>query len=84
MKFRFRRGQLVQIRFLDHTTGHRTLTFHVWGKVVSADRLSVTVAYWDAADEESKKAGCDENTVKHTIVRSAILDVVELVPKAMM
>ena len=38
MKFRFRRGQRVEITFLDHTVGSVTLEFTVLGRVVAADR----------------------------------------------
>lgn len=84
MKHRFRRGQLVEITFLDHTVGDETLEFSVWGRVLSVTSLSITIAYWDYASpaKDRNRIGRDENTSKHTIVRSAITGATELVPKA--
>ena len=82
MKFRFRRGQRVEITFLDHTVGSVTLEFTVLGRVVAVDPKSVTLAYFVHADDVSRKNGVPDNESKHTIVRSAITKVVELVPKA--
>lgn len=75
-----RRGQVAAITFHDHASGESHITFTVYGRVAGVTRKAVTIHSWDYADETGDSD--DENVEAFTIVRSAIVRVVQLEPKS--
>ena len=71
-----KRGQLAAITFHDHATGAQHITFTVYGRVASVTRKAVTIHSWDYDTEIGDSD--DENVEAFTIVRSAIVRVVQL------
>lgn len=69
-----RRGDVVEIVFLDHAehdaaVDNGELEFAVYGRVVSADRRKVLVETWCYANPTTPS---DANVVRYTIIRGAI------------
>ena len=75
-----KRGQIAAITFHDHATGGEHITFTVYGRVASVTRKAVTIHSWDYNTEIGDSD--DENVEAFTIVRSAIVRVVQLEPRA--
>lgn len=72
-----RRGEIYQIRFLDHSEGGEDpIEFLVWGRVRSMTRAVVTLSSWDYPEQ----ADLDDNVQTYTIVRRAILEATRLYP----
>lgn len=78
MTQRLRKGQIIACHFLDHVEDSREpLPFVVWGRLVRADRQSITIASWDY--ENGKARGMkDENRKLWTIVRTCITRIEQL------
>ena len=74
-----KRGQIAAITFLDHASGDSHIAFVVYGRVASVTRKAITIHSWDYEDEIGDSD--DENVEAFTIVRSAIVRVVQLEPK---
>ena len=73
---RLRRGQLVEIHFLDHCIGATTapMRFVCWGRLAAVQKDSLTIAGWDydPPGRETSHNLSDSNRTTWTIVRSAI------------
>lgn len=68
-----RRGQIVQVVFLDHCEGGGVpLEFVVFGRLLSIDKTSLTVAGWTYANHKAKQDPTDPNIKCWTILRSTV------------
>lgn len=78
-----RKGNIVEVHFLDHVEdGDGAMPFVVWGKVDRVTKLSLRIVAWAHEDPSSKEAEeCEEGTEKtFTIVRRAITEAKILQP----
>jgi hypothetical protein len=67
---RLKRGDVVEIHFLDHVEGgDRPYEFAVFGRVGTVDKLSVTVESWAWVDAKERDTS---NLCRFVIVRAAI------------
>lgn len=71
---RVRRGDVVEISFLDHAEhapdgDNSSLEFLVFGRVVEADRWKIQLETWCYADA---RLPYDGNVVRYTLIRGAI------------
>lgn len=70
-RFSFRRGEIVEVEFLDHAEdGDQPERFTVWGRVAKAGIKHVVIESWGYTHPEPDDN--DENTKRWTIVRAAI------------
>ncbi len=70
---RIRRGQLVEVSFLDHCEGGGApLEFTVWGEVLSIDKVSLTIASWVYSDTKIHRDPKDPDIKSFTILRSTV------------
>lgn len=77
---RLTRGDIVEIRFLDHCEdGEDAIAFIVWGRVRKVTRTSYVVESWAYADP-SEDDGADCNRKVWSIVRRAVTSVTVLHP----
>lgn len=78
----FRIGYVYRVVFLDHCEGgEEAMTFEVFGRCLRSTRASVTLASWNYVDTlDSPAPIVDDNVTTHNIVRSAILEAIELGP----
>lgn len=68
---RLKKGDLVEIEFLDHVEdGAEPLRFRVYGRVAVNGRRHFEVLSWAYADRD--EGGGDPNEKRFTIVKSAI------------
>lgn len=79
MKHYFRRGQVVEVEFLDHAYEYKgsakdpgPIRFKVWGKVTKVNKLYVTVRHWDMVNPPTP-ADAAHNAEQASVLRSAIL-----------
>ena len=77
---RCRKGDLVEIAFLDHAEGTDYFSFVTWGKVVSQSRAAVVVLAWGYDGERASEEidAHDQSIIVHTILKSAITRLVLL------
>ena len=67
----FRKGQVVEVEFLDHVEGgEEPLKFVVYGRIQRVDRKSITVICWGYTDDTA----LDSNNNYFTIIRSTIIN----------
>lgn len=67
---KFRRGQIVEVHFLDHVeNGDHPYEFVVFGRVAAVDRRSITVECWAYVDEAEKDK---TNVTRYVICRTTI------------
>ena len=72
-KFRLRRGQIVEVAFLDHCEGGgKPVEFVVFGRLLSIDETSLTIAAWTYRSPRRKQHARDANLTTFTILRSTI------------
>ena len=77
---RLRRGQIVEVTFLDHVEGGGVpLEFIVFGRVLSIDKTSLTVASWTYPSARAKQSPGDPNIRSFTILRSTVKSLHRLV-----
>ena len=70
---RLRRGQVVEVEFLDHCEGGGVpIAFTVWGRLLTVDPVSITVAGWTYTDKAARQDPSDPNIKSWTILRSTI------------
>lgn len=75
---RFRKGMLVEVRFLDHSqNSEEALEFVVWGRVCKVERKHIVVQTWAHPDNLSN----DNQTEFYDIIRACIISACELVEK---
>ena len=68
-----RRGQIVEVTFLDHVEGDGVpLEFVVFGRLLSIDQTSLTVASWTYSSPRAKQCPADPNIKSFTILRSTV------------
>ena len=74
---KYRKGQVVSIRFLDHCEdGSKPIEFIVYGRIGKVCKNCVCVDSWEYANT---KQPYDTNEKRFTILRSAVLEVKRLV-----
>jgi hypothetical protein len=67
------RGQIVEVRFLDHCEGGGApIDFTAFGRVLSIDKVSLTVAGWTYSDPRARQDPKDPNIKCFTILRSTV------------
>ena len=72
MKKYFRKGKVVEIKFLDHVEdGDKPLLFSVYGRITDVHRKYVVIAAWIGEE-------VDHNTKYWTILKSTIQEWYEL------
>ena len=77
---RLRRGQVVEVEFLDHCEGGGVpIAFTVWGRLLTVDPVSITVAGWTYADKTAAQSPTDPNIKCWTVLRSTIKTIRQLV-----
>ena len=77
---RLRKGQIVEVEFLDHVEGGSVpLAFVLYGRVAAITREAVVIDSWCYASSTERY---DPNVNRHTIVRSAIKRVSQLERRA--
>ena len=75
---RFRKGQVVEVEFLDHVEDSSTpLLFTLYGRIVKVDRKYLVVESWSYTDRDGDDG--DTNVKTWTIVRSTITQAWRLV-----
>lgn len=80
MKPKAKHGDIVECCFLDHVEdGGDPLEFFVWGRVDKVTPRHVEIVSWAYADRDSIPG--DTNEKRWTIVSSAILSLVKLMPQ---
>lgn len=79
---RLRRGQIVEVHFLDHCMGNATepMPFVVYGRVAQIGIDSLTIAGWeyDPPRRETPPNLIDSNRTTWVIMRSAIKSIYQL------
>ena len=85
MKPTARKGDLVQVTFLDHVEDSdkdQHFTFVVWGRVRSVTKSAITVECWAYPDPAHTEGDDDRFNVKRfTILKAVITDLVKLEAK---
>lgn len=71
---RCRKGDLIEIAFLDHAEGTEFYIFVTYGKVVSQSRAAIVLLAWGYDGERARDAinAHDANIVVYTILKSTI------------
>lgn len=73
---RFKKGQIVEILFYDHSSrASGPLKFKVWGRVTKVDKLDINVQSWGHPEGVEE----DNQTEEFNIIRSCIIRASELV-----
>jgi len=73
-----RRGQIVEVEFLDHARNiSKPIKFIAYGRLASITRTAICVDDWVYAGKPRK---FDDNITRHTIVRAAIVSIRQLKP----
>jgi hypothetical protein len=67
-------GDLIALRFYDHSEGSQHIVFDVVGWVMQKDRRSIVLASWKYADSNE----VDDNVTQWTILRVAIKSITVL------
>ena len=79
----FRKGQILEVVFLDHCTGATTdpVEFVVYGRLAHQTKDALTVAAWDYHPARKETAGnlTDSNRTTFVIMRSAIKSVRKMI-----
>jgi len=77
---RVQKGDLVEIRFLDHCEdGDDAMEFIVWGRVEKCTKSSILVHSWTFAKETDGASNSNSDNIKtFTIVKKAILELRKL------
>lgn len=79
---KLRRGQVLQVTFLDHVQGHgEPLELVAFGRLLRFDRLSLTILSWTQADPSIEQDPADGNNVSFTILRSTVKSLKRLTEK---
>lgn len=76
---RIRKGDLVQITFLDHAEGNDHFEFTTYGRVLSQTKDAIVVCGWQYSDLKKTVDPHDGNVIVHTILKVAITDIAKLV-----
>ena len=63
-------GQVVEVRFWDHSMNAEPVECVVWGRVSYKDRLHVKVVMWECTDPAQK----DGNEEHVSVLNSAIIE----------
>ena len=72
-----RKGDIVQIRFLDHAQNVKeALEFVVWGRVCNISKTTIAIQTWAYPDSLE----CSNQTEGYAIAKKLILESVVLVP----
>ena len=67
-------GDVVWIRFYDHTKASREVSIHrIFGRISDKDDLQVVVKTWECLSDIEEKESSDNNEYV-SIIRSAIID----------
>ena len=78
---RLRKGQIVEVRFLDHVeNAAKPIAFVVFGELTAISPKAITVASWSYEDKALRKERkyAESNEVSFTIVRAAITRIRQL------
>ena len=70
-------GDIVEIRFIDHTSGDSLLEFLVWGRLSKKTRTQLTIQCWSYPDINE----VDHNTEGYTIHRKSVLAARRFIPE---
>jgi hypothetical protein len=81
-----RKGDIVEITFLDHAKGGTHIEFTTWGRVVSQNKTSIVIGNWlyskdwswTYLNNKDKHDPLDGNLTFHAILKSAITKVSKL------
>lgn len=74
-------GDIVRVRFLDHTHSHVTvglLEFEAFGRVEAIDDTCLTIRSWDFVDGIKAQHADGDDIDRYNIVRSAITELRQL------
>ena len=81
-KIRPRPGQIVAVVFLDHVQDWgAAVEMTAYGRLLSIDRLSLTILSWTQADPKLGQDPADPNNVSFTILRSTVKSLQVLEPR---
>lgn len=75
---RVRKGDIIQITFLDHAEGNDHFEFTTFGRVLSQNKQAIVVCNWEYADTKQPADPHDSNVIMHTILKVAITRIVKL------
>lgn len=81
-----RKGDVVEITFLDHARGGTHFEFTTWGRVVKQDSKTIIIGNWlyskdwnwTYSEDEGKHSALDPNLTFHAIIKAAITRIVKL------
>jgi hypothetical protein len=77
----FRRGQIVEVTFLDHVQGDaKPLAIVAFGRLLAIDKTSLTIASWTYADRAIHEDPTDGALTCFTILRSTVQSLRRLEP----
>lgn len=66
---KYRKGDIVEIEFWDHTAGTEPYLFRAWGRIKAVTKLAYVVQSWAFPDIDHED---EDNVEQSTILRSTI------------
>lgn len=65
-------GDLIEVEFLDHSSGTEPYPFKVWGRLVKVCKKYIYVVCWDHVDTSKVDYNTDNNIEGYSILKSCI------------
>jgi hypothetical protein len=74
-----RKGDIVQVTFLDHAEGNDHFEFTTYGRILSQNKDAIVICSWQYSDTKEPVDPHDANVILHTILKVAITRITKLV-----
>lgn len=75
-----RKGDIVQVTFLDHAEGSDHFEFTTYGRILSQNKDAIVICSWHYSDTKQAVDPHDSNVILHTILKVAITQIMKLYP----